>query len=511
MNKNINNQIKFVEVPKNKSLGNDPDTCYLQRSDWDDYGFQTTFIVFATNENGELKKLGAISVGKNSYTQGKVELPESPFIQLPTNYFSVGRQAYYEELMGLAKQKRELILKGLKDCADDNKILEEFVAEASFVTSLLRNVRIEDITKLFPSILKGNVMATPYAFKFLLNENEDTSIDVSVIPYSTPPTNMHVLIGRNGIGKTRILSGLADQITKNKNPAEISQFGKIIFPREDNDFLNMEGEGGRFTNLITVVFSAFDHFKPLRNIGDKDSIPCHYIGLKSEDGTSFISPEDLKSIFIKSIDICLSSQRKSRWIEAIKILCSDPIFKEYELEEISLNKSFKEDMSSIFDKLSSGHKIILLTVTRLVELVDDRTLVLIDEPETHLHPPLLSSFMRVISNLLIKRNAVSIIATHSPVVLQEVPKSCVTKIDRVRSEYSLYKPTIETYAENIGTLTRDVFGLEVLESGFHKEISEYLNSDKTYYNLIEEFKDQIGAEGRGIARSIALKNTKKNA
>ncbi len=40
--------------------------------------------------------------------------------------------------------------------------------------------------------------------------------------------------------------------------------------------------------------------------------------------------------------------------------------------------------------MSSGHAIVLLTVTKLVARVEEKTLVLIDEPESHLHPPLLS-------------------------------------------------------------------------------------------------------------------------
>jgi predicted ATP-dependent endonuclease of OLD family len=69
-------------------------------------------------------------------------------------------------------------------------------------------------------------------------------------------------------------------------------------------------------------------------------------------------------------------------------------------------------------------------MTRLIELVDERTLILLDEPESHLHPPLLSAFIRALSDLLVKRNGVAVIATHSPVVLQEVPKSCAWKLRR---------------------------------------------------------------------------------
>jgi predicted ATP-dependent endonuclease of OLD family len=67
-------------------------------------------------------------------------------------------------------------------------------------------------------------------------------------------------------------------------------------------------------------------------------------------------------------------------------------------------------------------------VTRLVESVEERTLVLLDEPESHLHPPLLSAFVRALSDLLVNRNGAAIIATHSPVVLQEVPRECVWRL-----------------------------------------------------------------------------------
>ena len=79
----------------------------------------------------------------------------------------------------------------------------------------------------------------------------------------------------------------------------------------------------------------------------------------------------------------------------------------------------------------------------------EQTLVLIDEPETHLHPPLLSAYMRGLSEILIAENGVAILATHSPVVLQEVPKSCVTIIRKYGQAVKIEKPRIETFGENI--------------------------------------------------------------
>lgn len=104
---------------------------------------------------------------------------------------------------------------------------------------------------------------------------------------------------------------------------------------------------------------------------------------------------------------------------------------------------------------------------------------MIDEPESHLHPPLLSAFTRALSDLLTNRNAVAIIATHS-VVLQEVPKSCVSVISRTRLVATVEPPEFETFAENVGTLTRHVFGLEVNKSDFHELLARAVSSGMTF-------------------------------
>ena len=121
----------------------------------------------------------------------------------------------------------------------------------------------------------------------------------------------------------------------------------------------------------------------------------------------------------------------------------------------------------LFSRMSSGHSIVLLTTTKLVDTVEEKTLVLMDEPESHLHPPLLSAFTRAISDLLQDRNGVAIIATHSPVVVQEVPRLCVWILTRRRTEGRSDRPERETFGENAGILTREIFGLEVSKSGYH--------------------------------------------
>lgn len=70
----------------------------------------------------------------------------------------------------------------------------------------------------------------------------------------------------------------------------------------------------------------------------------------------------------------------------------------------SLLEIYKDDISidknefcliKLFKWMSSGHAIVLLTITRLVETVEEKTLVLLDEPESHL-PSIIISIYRCI-------------------------------------------------------------------------------------------------------------------
>ena len=152
--------------------------------------------------------------------------------------------------------------------------------------------------------------------------------------------------------------------------------------------------------------------------------------------------------------------------------------------------------------MSSGHASVLLIITQLVAKVEEKTLVLFDEPESHLHPPLLSAFVRALSDLLDNRNGIAIIATHSPVVLQEIPKSCVWKIERTRKITNSFRPNIETFGENVGVLTREVFGLEVIKSGFHKLLTEEVATGRSYDEIVSKFNNQIGTEAKILLKTL---------
>jgi ABC-type cobalamin/Fe3+-siderophores transport system ATPase subunit len=266
------------------------------------------------------------------------------------------------------------------------------------------------------------------------------------------------------------------------------------------------------SNLVSVTFSAFDEAELFPELRDKTADHQYsYIGLKRsvtiKQSKKIVtkSPAILQSEFVDSVATCWIDSKILIWKRALETLEADPVFQQKEISSLASTdneEDLRESAKEVFGTLSSGHKIVLLTITRLVETVEEKTLVLLDEPEAHLHPPLLSAFIRALSNLLIERNGVAIIATHSPVVLQEVSSDCVWKLNSTGTVTKAERLTVESFGENVGVLTREVFGLEVTKSGFHNLLEAAVNDGKDFEKILEYFNGKIGVEGKAILRML---------
>jgi ABC-type multidrug transport system ATPase subunit len=471
---------------------------------WDDFGFKTMFKLYVFDREGSRHDCGYVKIGQFGLRESPtpLELPES-FVTLGDEYFALGQdEDYYRTLSGLAPDIRDLVVAGLHDLVADLPRFDMARGEDVMRVSILRSVSSVTVQSEFRRILYGDESEPAYRFSFVLLHGEgDDTLTFDVRPGSEPPTNVHVLVGTNGSGKTHILNGMTDFILGTFRGHNMR--GKFIPP---------EADGARgFAGLVLVSFSAFDEFRHRRERESLEAgIRYAYVGLRASDGSTPLSEgelsDQLTSQFVKALGNCTTGSRQARWNRAIGILESDPGFKQLEarakLMDGAVGDEPAEAAASFFRQLSSGHKIVLLTMTRLVETVRERTLVLIDEPESHLHPPLLSAFIRAVSDLLAEQNGVAVIATHSPVVLQEVPRSCVCKIRRSGLVMSLDPPTIETFGENVGVLTREVFSLDVTKSGFHWLLEQAIEAAPDSSMVAAHFGDQLGSEARAIVHGL---------
>jgi len=487
---------------------------FLIDDGWDDFHLKTMFELVVFDAKGRRYKAGNVKILYRGLESGRVEIPSS-FDELGTDYCSLGQdENYYETIAALPGALGDRVLRGLCDCVRDSTVFDSFRDEPGFRTSLLRFVSEDALKSAFPGALQGQARLTPFRFVYTLSPRRD-AVDVpltfDVNPTSMPPTNVHVVIGRNGVGKTRLLGNIASVLCGAQRETATVGDGRLEFIKLKEN----ETVGERFTNLIAVTFSAFDPFlTPDSSDETRRNVRYTYVGLKtlpnSIDGRPAVpraarnkQTEELSSEFGESLANCLSGPRQLRWIRCIETLETDPGFQELDIPSTVLREDALNAITGIFANASAGHKIVMLILTRLVELAEDKTLVLIDEPEAHLHPPLLSSFVRALSYLLTLRNSVAIVSTHSPVVLQEVPRACVWMLRRSGESVSAERPEIETFGENVGVLTREVFGLEVTKSGFHSLIAKQVErSPKNYEGVLDAFGKHLGAEAKGIARAL---------
>ena len=489
---------------------------FLFRDNWDDYGFKTTFLLVYFDENGARIDIGEVKIMQVGVSRGYTPM-EDTFDVLDRGYAALGQgQDYYETLLELDEEPRLEILNSLRDVVWNQVARDEIHDEVAYIDSLMRSIGEKRFAKLVKIIL-NEAELTPFKFTYKF-PNVDERILFKVTPNSRPPSNIHVVIGRNGVGKTTLLTSLSSLLRNGRD----RRLGRLIF-HDDEDTAAKD----QFANLITVAFSVFDKFDPpprslagllrSRKTGTKSGIQYNYVGLKKrirrgdERATGNKNDADLQKDFVESTLRCLRSASRPRWQAAMRILEADPLFAGLQLSKLpDLPTNEIEDLAgALFESASSGHKIVLLTLTQLAELVSERTLVLIDEPEAHLHPPLIMAFVRALSDLLSKRNGVAILATHSPVVAQEVPSDCVSLMFRHGGEIQIERPEIETFAENLGVLSREIFRLQVTESGHHNLIADAVKDAEDIEQLMDMFEDRVGAEGRALARAMLHKGRRQ--
>ncbi|AMA68212.1 TPA: AAA family ATPase [Streptococcus pyogenes] len=492
------------------------DGYYLVHSNWDDwFKYETTYL-FYIKKNNQTTNVGSIKIGQFSMVEGQrvPNLPEE-FDSLTDDFFSVATdESFYYEINRLESEKREYILTALKDVAFDNDLYHKAVKTDVFNVSLTRDLLPQVIVNKYRRLANGNTKLSNYDFSFKMSDA--CTLNFKVSPTEFPASNIHAIIGRNGVGKSYLLTEMVESAIQND--------GRFSF--------NTEFDDNFFSNIISVNFSSFENKKLFEenHEASKGYLYYHlsnrttakesknYKLYKEEDGeiVEYV-PEGWDAVFIESVSTALRKKPKL-WRDCIKILYSDPIFSQIGIDtlvetfqqEDDIRKFYKEAYK-IFRGLSSGHKIVILTITKLVEMVSEKTLVILDEPELHLHPPLLSSFIRSLSQLLIKANGVAILATHSPIILQEVQKECVYKLSREMSTdfMQAVRPSNETFAEDIGSLTFDIFELEAIESGFYTLINQIVKENLSFEDSLQRFDGRMGTLGYKLLLTEILKRDKE--
>ena len=490
----------------------------LEQDNWDDYGYKTTFYVTLYVSADKSHDLGRIKIIEAARTSGYTEMPRQPFTELPAGYASLGASLdYYESVYRLGSDIFEPYFRGLRDIAFDDEIKASVEDSEAYQVSLLRFGGAERTILDAARLLRASTPPPKQpnrGFKVKFKTRASTQsksfmIDFDFRRRGSLPNRINAMIGYNGTGKTRLLSNLAIAASGygylNKGDVLDKVAGRFV------------GNAPPFKTVIVVSYSAFDTFIiPGRTEQEKEILKESgeifgyvYCGLRERsdgDGLNdnqayrLRTPEEIENEFLLSHNRVRQAERLEKFLEILKLLLLDPSFQRIGLTQFYTSRN-DDELRELFRGLSSGHKVVLKIVTELTAHISGSqpTLVLIDEPETHLHPPLLAAFIKSVRACLETFDGYAIIATHSPVVLQETPASYVRVLRRAADRNWIEAPRIETFAESIGVITQEVFNLGDGLTDWHQTLKSLAQK----YDL-EEIEKSFGGKLGFAARSYIL-------
>ena len=508
--------MRFLEIRNDAPIPSKTRYPYatLRWNDWDDYGYQTTFEVTLHLSNDEKFDLGYTKILKKCQVGGKTPLPKQSFKTLGSNYCSLGQNlAYYEFAFKLGTTTYRNYLKGLGDVVFDDGIRAEFEDLEGYRVSLLRFSGSERLILNAERLFKSTV--TP---RFQRRRGFTLKFKTTFTPNGSPliaefnfkrnrnlPNRINALVGYNGTGKTKLLSNLAivaSEYGYNTKEDRLSNIaGRFVEPQPP------------IVRVIVVSYSAFDMFV-IPNEEEAERVGYIYCGLRTNVPSlddllqppvyGLKSPEAIEGEFISACTRIVNEQRIDEFSQVIVPLLNDSSFRRIGITTL-LNWNVETELVELFRSLSSGHKIALKIIAELVAFLDgvQPTLVLVDELETHLHPPLVATLMRSVRECLSRLNGFAIIATHSPVVLQELPSQYVRVLRRIYNEAQVEQLDIETFGESIGRITEHVFNLDDSSTDWHETLTE-LARDLSLEEVNALFEHGLGFAARSIVASAKI-------
>ena len=436
---------------------------------------------------------------KAGQEDGRTPFDASRFDALDGRYCSLGQDIdYYEKLSDIPEAERTTFLSAIRDAATNPAIASAFEKEEGWNTSLLRFGQAEYTLAAARSLFAG-MTSPPESTRFRHESNElGLTVQFDFNDVGRLPGRCKIIIGYNGVGKTRLLAEVA---------RDVSKVGLSRQPQRQK-------REKTFSSVVAVSYSAFDTFEipPVSPRGGDGALfdaedestttrfGYTYCGLRRlQNGRASSELKSVGELDREVTDAFRTARRRhpSALREALAELQEDPSFGRAGLR-LSDWASDERPPHDVLGILSAGQKIVVNIVVQLAAHLRTQSLVLVDEPETHLHPPLLAALLRAIQRLLEAFDSFAIVATHSPVVLQEVPAKDVQVLERFGNAIRAVQPRLETFGAGLGELTHEAFGLDNTVSDYRATIRS-LASEMGVDAFEQLFPMGLSAQARALA------------
>lgn len=457
----------------------------LRKNDWNDYGFETTFqaMLCPTEDTDTWVDLGGVKIGRYGYTTDDPSMRSilnGTMEALPNEYFSLGQvPSYYDNLAEAAPAVRASYATAMRDIpitAIDAEALEK---EEVYRVSLLRTSRalqaLDHGRELFGA---QSAPVEQFEFRAKIGRNGDHVVPFDFRPVQGLPHRVNVLVGVNGVGKTQLMARLAVALSsfEEESVAEARTAAGETF--EDAGLLIPRPS---FYGVVAVSFSAFDDFE-LPKRSDSVRYQYTYCGIRKPEGGLL----DEKSLAAR---IPATIRKMNDAQQALLLQAMAVAMPQLAWETLPKGQGF-------YGRLSAGQRIVLNIISDLVLYLGKRTLVLLDEPETHLHPQLISTLMSVLAVILEELDCFAIVATHSPIVVQQVLARHVHVLQRMDPAPPMVSnPPSETFGENLSEIVRLVFDSVESDRGY-QDVIDRLFEVEDADAVAARFEGRLGLNAR---------------
>jgi predicted ATPase len=447
--------IKNIETEDNLQF-----PCIILESDsWNDFWYRTTFSVFFCLNSESIERIGRTKILQDWKTT--TEVPES-FKQLSDEYCSLFQTEEAYRKLNSRNIKNYKIAIWLNDITKKPDLYTKYKATSCFQKSLIRENEAALIVEEHIEKKSNDDMS----FNFIQSNPHKYSINFNFQKNSILPYRINILIWKNGAGKTTNLSKIAQW---------------LVNPLEHKEYFN---ETPRFKKIITISYSIFDNF----DIPKAREIWYQYCWFKNIKKTSNIE-NALEERLDKALTIINEKQQNNLW--------------NYFLKEMLEEDYNFENIKSEYKKLSSWQRILITAFSQILAHIEEKSLILFDEPETHLHPNIVFKLIKTMYRILNDYDSYLIIGTHSPIVIQQVPWKYINILSREEDMVSVRKlERNESFWENFSTITTEIFGDYNTTDALYKYLFNELYTKYNETDILDAFNNKLSLNARIYLKSL---------
>lgn len=446
--------------------------------DWTDYEYHTWFCLYYFVSENDRRKIGELKLMNSGYDNTMDALPEEFDEPLDDSFCSLGINTdYYIGLRNKLNDERLIkeVQHYLCDCTFEPFIYDKHRGERTFKSSLMRDLSANDALQEGQSLAMGIEPDEMYSFAYTYHPKYNALL------YADWKVNIHYkplkfmrsygIIGINGVGKTQILSSFVTDLLEKR----IGNFKSLP----------------HFKNIIVICSTPFDSYpKETQRIGEIMYRLC----CLEQDKALTLNGIKQNLSRIKQQPTVEHDSMLTVWVTLVREYVDSAFVNHVvALKRDDFGLEYYDILWNSLDEniriLSSGQLHILSLVTYICANIHYHSLLVIDEPEVHLHPHITMEFMTMLSGLLSVFKSYAIIATHTPLVVREMAGKNVYLMQKMQDGIPQIAPVgFETLGEDVATLYRNLFGYDEKSSYFKKMVDNLCDRGKSYEDIVCYFQ-----------------------